>query len=93
MGLCQGRGSWALGKGSAPKSRGHSPKLLELKHLAKALRNMLLFFGWSVWSQELDSMTVMVPSQRTVFCDSAFVVERMLFFLTDLQKSFCGSGL
>jgi len=50
-----------------PQGSGHDPKLLQLKHLDKALRNMFLFFGWSVWSQEVDSVILVGPFQLGIF--------------------------
>ena len=50
MKLCQGRGSWGLGKGSAPQQTpqdsGPGPKLLEFKkHLYNALRRRVWILG------------------------------------------------
>lgn len=40
MELCQGRGRWGLGKGSAKEGGGHGLELLELKeHWDNNLRN------------------------------------------------------
>ena len=42
MELCQGRGRWGLGKGSAKEGGGHGLELLELKE------------HWDVWSMLLS---------------------------------------
>ena len=48
MELCQGKGTWGSGKGSAPDGGGHGSELLELKEcLDTALRHRVWIFGWS----------------------------------------------
>ena len=55
MELCQGRGRWGLGKGSAPERGGHGPKLLVLReHLGNALTFWVLVLGDAVWNRKLD---------------------------------------
>ena len=82
MELCQGRGSWRLGTGSAPQGGGHGtgcpgqwaqPKCQSSRCiLDNALRHRVLSDIWilsgPVWSQELGSMILVGPFQLTIFC-------------------------
>lgn len=48
----------------APQGRRHGPELPMFKErLGRALRHGLQILGIVVWSQELDSMTLVVPFQ------------------------------
>ena len=47
MELCQGRVSWVLGKGSAPKYKGHGPELARAKGaFGQCSQTWGLDFGW-----------------------------------------------
>ena len=71
MELCQGRGSWGLGTSSAPEDGGHGtgcsgalPQVPEFKECSDStLRHRVWILGGPVWSQELDSMLLRVPSK------------------------------
>jgi len=75
MELCQGRGSWGLGTGSAPEHGGcgtgcpgHGPKLLEFKEcLDNTLRHRVWILDGPVWSQELDSVFLVGLFQFRIF--------------------------
>ena len=63
MELCQGRGSWGLGKGSAQErggygrasqSSGHGPELLQMEDC--------LHLGGPLWSEGLDLIILVGPS-------------------------------
>ena len=65
MELCQGRGSWGLGTGSAPEGGGHGtgcpglwaqPQAAGVQGLFDtALSHGVWILGGAVWSRELDS--------------------------------------
>ena len=80
MELCQGRGSWGLGKGSAPEQApqgsGQDPKLPEFKeHFDNVPRHRVCCLGGPEWSQELDSMILVSAFQPGIFFDpSEFAV-------------------
>ena len=59
------------GHGTCP---GHCTELLDFKkHLENTLSHMIWFLGGSVWSQELDSMILLVPLQLGIFYDSVIL--------------------
>jgi len=73
MELCQGRGSWGSGNGSAPEGvqaleqpaqgRGYGTKLLEFKrHLDKALRTYGLILLWCCVEPGLDGPYESLPT-------------------------------
>ena len=80
MELCQGRGSWGLGTGSAPEGSGHGtgcpglwarPRVLELrKCLDNTIRQRVWMLGGAMWRQGLDSMILVDLFQLGMFCDS-----------------------
>ena len=80
MGLCQGRGSWALGTGSAPEGGGHGtgcpglwawPQMPEVKeHVDSALKHTVCILGGPVWRQELGSVSLVGIFQLRIFHDS-----------------------
>jgi len=80
MELCQGRGSWGLGRGSAPEGGGHGtgcpeqslwPQVPRFKECSdNALRHWVWILGGCVWRQGLDLVILVGPLQLGIFCDS-----------------------
>ena len=71
MKLCQGRGSWGLGIGSAPEGCGHRIDLMEFKeHLDSALRRRIWIWGGVVLSRGLHAMIPVGPFQLKIVCNS-----------------------
>ena len=80
MELCQGRGSWGLGTGSAPEGGGHGtgcpgqwaqPRVLEVREgLDITLRQRVWIWSGAVWNQELKSMILggSLPTRSILFC-------------------------
>ena len=63
MELCQGRGSWGLGK-------GHCPKLPKFKKCSdNALRHWVWILAGPVWRQRLDLVVLVGLFQLRIFCD------------------------
>jgi len=74
--LCQGRGSWELGKESAPEGGGHGtgcpgqrarPQAIRVQ---KASGHRVWILGDAVWSQEVDSVILVGLFQLAIFYDS-----------------------
>jgi len=71
--LCQGKVRWGWGKGSSPEGdqalaqtpqgSSHSPRLMQFKkHLDSTFRHWPSILGRHVWSQDLDLMVLVGPS-------------------------------
>ena len=87
------RGQWAWN--GLPRAVGTAPSCRSSGNIWTPLSATRFGFGWSVWCQELDSMTVMVLSQLKVFCNSrciSFYCRKDVIFLAEFKKFFC-SGL
>ena len=77
MELCQGRGSWGSGSGSAPGGSGHGtacpgqPWVLEFKEcLHTAIRLWVWILGSPSWSRGLDSVMLVGTFQLRAFYNS-----------------------
>ena len=79
MELCQGRGSWGLGTGSAPDDGGHGTGCpgqwaqswaASVHCLYNALRQRVCFLNGHMWGQMLDSLILMGPFQLWISWDS-----------------------
>ena len=93
MELCQGRGSWGLGTGSAPERGGHGtkcpeqwarPQVPEIN--VKALRHRVWILCNPVWSWEFNLMIITGTIQLNIFNDAMVVILFILRkFLVDMN--------
>jgi len=102
MELCQGRGSWGLGTGSAPEGSGHGtgcpgqwawPQVPECKErLDISLRGRVWILGGALWGQELDLMIPVGSFQLEIFYDSVITGVGDLFQNHKVQQIWRKAG-